>query len=412
MNSNDEQLTNNFILLRYQKAIYKFEKNLEEIYSDNNINNNKEYEGHLINLKDYEGFIKKIDYEKNKNSINNSVIDENISDSEKIYTIKQIEFITSQYLLNMIYNDNKYIIINNGLWEILCNKGEENKLSIKFEIKPNYITLKLIDGKKLVFSNYSLSKNIIIERYHFSSTYSDIHNTSNYDEIKNIYNIIEKYYNFEKKFLKDLKNSKYLYQDYGYFVDKNWIDEWKLYSNYEEIKINYLDKNIEEKNIKDQIIYYQEKYKYIYSKLNKIEIINFSKKEEFENILKTKSLALLNYDFIYPITDYNRPNSIYYQLSNNKIEIIFDYKSSLVYQIDSNIISLNKDNNNDFLHLKQLIKIFYFKEYFNKIINSPQQYLEKEKIESNKIVLINKKMMNKYKEFFNYNILYTLLKII
>ena len=273
MDRDDDLVNDKIILLKYQKAIYKFNKKLEEIYSYNNSNNNREYKGHLINLKDYEDFIKKINYEKNKYSVNNSVVDENISDSEKIYKIKQIEFITSQYLFNMIYNDNKYIIINNDLWKILCNKGEENNLLIKFEINSNNITLKLIDGKKLVFSNYSSSKNII-ERYHFASTDSDIHNTSNYDEIKNIYNVIEKYFNFEKKFLKDLKNSKYSVQNSGYFVDKNWIDEWKLYSNYEEIKINYLDKNIDEKNIIDQIIYYQEKNKYIYSKLNKIEIIN------------------------------------------------------------------------------------------------------------------------------------------
>ena len=175
MDNNEELLNNKFILLKYQKAIYKFNKELEEIYSYNNSNNNREYEGHLINLKDYEDFIKKINYEKNKYSINNSVVDENISDSEKIYTIKQIEFITSKYLLNMIYNGNKYIIINKDLWKILCNKGEENKLLIKFEFNSNYITLKLIDGKKLVFSNYSSSKNII-EKYHFSSTDSDIHN--------------------------------------------------------------------------------------------------------------------------------------------------------------------------------------------------------------------------------------------
>ena len=239
MDSNDEKLENNSLLLKYQKAIYEFEKRLEDIKYEKNNNKTRENEGHLINLNNYEEFIKKIQYDKYKNPEYYNNVDGNISESEKIY-INQIEFNTYEYFLNMIYNENKYIIINNELWEKVCNKGEENKLTINYEINSYNIYLRLINGKKLVFTNCGDN---ILESTTCSNVTSD---TTNYDEIKNIYNFIKKCSEFEKKFMNDLISSN-SNQDDGYFVDKDWIDQWKLYSNYEEIKNNYLEKNRKEK---------------------------------------------------------------------------------------------------------------------------------------------------------------------
>ena len=301
MANNDDKSNNNLLLLKYQKAIYEFEKSIEETFIKLENSESEKYDGYLINFEDYEDFIKKINYNKNENTEYNNISNRNISDSEKRYKIRHIEFNTGQYLFNLIYNDNKYIIINKELWKIVCKKGEENNLPINIEINSSYITLILNDRKKLVFSNFN---SLIIKRVIFDLSKSDIKDTSSYYEIKNMYNVIKKYYEFEKEFLSNLKSNNSSLSS-GYFLDKKWFDNWRLYSNYKDIKKNYLEKNIDEKKIIDQIIYYREKNKYIYSKLNKIKSINITKKEDLENILKSKSLVLINSTFINLISNYD-----------------------------------------------------------------------------------------------------------
>ena len=45
-----------------------------------------------------------------------------------------------------------------------------------------------------------------------------------------------------------------IHPEYTNFVDKIWIDNWKLYTGYDDIKKNYLEKKSDMKNIKDQIL--------------------------------------------------------------------------------------------------------------------------------------------------------------
>ena len=51
--------------------------------------------------------------------------------------------------------------------------------------------------------------------------------------------------------MQNLKN-KQDYNDnntYGYLVSKSWIDKWKILSNYEDIKTDYLQNNSKKKII-------------------------------------------------------------------------------------------------------------------------------------------------------------------
>ena len=67
------------------------------------------YKGHIINYEEFKNLKKSVEYDKNKNIANTKKFD--IKDSEKKIFIKELEFKTSQYLMNMLLNGNKYLII-------------------------------------------------------------------------------------------------------------------------------------------------------------------------------------------------------------------------------------------------------------------------------------------------------------
>ena len=278
----DDKINNQLLIIKYKYkyAIFNFEKYLEKIYSKISsirYSYTQYEEGYIINLEDYENLKKNINYNMFNSNYNLDNI--TLSDDEKIYKIKQIPFKSSQYLINMIYNDNKYIIINSDLWKIICENGQENEPPIKYEINSSNIIIKFNNDRKLVFSYYN-NKNIIGKSGFYTTNNSNYE--SNYSEIEKIYKDIKNYYNFEKEFCYNLKKETKSYnRSYGYLVDKKWVDEWKFYSNYEVIKNYFLEKNKNEKNIKDEIIKYCEINKIQYSKLSKISFISLKKKRRF-----------------------------------------------------------------------------------------------------------------------------------
>ena len=238
MDNNKIQL-NDSQLKKYRQALYNFEKYIEVIYSKNNLN--QEHRGFLIKYKDFEEFKNTIEYNNYKNYDLN-IKKENIHfyNSEKVFKIKQIEFKTSKFFLNMLYNDNKYIIINYELWLVICEIGRENESPIIYNIDSKYIKLVFEDGKQLNFTYHQFDKNII-DKYSYS--YYN-YNNNLLDEFKKIYKDINMYYKFEKDFIEKLKDNYYSSYNSAYLVCKTWIDKWKIYSNYEEIKNNYLDQNL------------------------------------------------------------------------------------------------------------------------------------------------------------------------
>ena len=334
------------ILKNYSRAISDFEKYLKDIYSSK-ISGENEHIGYLINLKDYEK-IKEISNEVNKNDINDCSI---------ILEINQIEIKTPQYLIYMILNGNKYIFINTDLWKIICDKDKIEDIPIKYKINGNDRTFNL---DKIEFS--FISNNNIIEE---NSLNSNFNYKSNYEKIEKIYVSIINYYKFEKTILNSLKNKRYPNDTTKeYLVDKKWVDKWKTISNYEKIKNNFVQDNLNSKeNIMNILIYYLEQNKCNYNELfETVNIRKFDEIEEFESYLKKNSLVLVDGNFINIFDNFfsflNYFKSIKYNAFNNRIH--FYLYGILSFRANKNIISINEIIN--YPNLKQLIKIFYFQK--------------------------------------------------
>ena len=156
MGNNSDLITN------YKNAISEFEKFRNIIYNKSSIGS--EYNGYLINLKDYENILKNIYDDK-----------VNINDSEINFKINQIEFKTPQYLINMILYGNKYIFINVDLWELFCDKDKKGESPIIYKINKNDITFNL-DNIELPFRHNKniIDKNTLNYNYNYVSNYNKI----------------------------------------------------------------------------------------------------------------------------------------------------------------------------------------------------------------------------------------------
>ena len=136
--------------IEYQKILYNFNN-----FENANYQDKVKYKGYIINLKDYENIKEKIKNYQNGKSINEN----NFFD----FNIKQIEFKTLNYIMNMILNGNEYIIIDEELWKIFYDKNTQKfERPIEFMINSNKVTLYLNNNKYLEFS-YSFEQKIIIK---------------------------------------------------------------------------------------------------------------------------------------------------------------------------------------------------------------------------------------------------------
>ena len=90
-------------------------------------------DGHLINSKDFEELKTKVDYKNNKNIF---LLLNVINNNEKKFKCKDLEIKTSTYLINMLLNGNKYIIVDSIFYQIICDKDNKNANSFQF-ISPN-----------------------------------------------------------------------------------------------------------------------------------------------------------------------------------------------------------------------------------------------------------------------------------
>ena len=326
---------NQILKIKYTTIISNFEEYL------NNLKNNSTHKGYLIDLKQLNDIKEKIDYKNNVKTISKVNKNNNLKNSEKILTIKDIEFKTSQYLINMIYNDHKYILIDRELWKALCEVGRENDENIVYEINNNNIIFNLKDKKKLKFAQSSENKNIIDK-----SKASNYANQSDFNELEIIYSDIINYYNFESRFLGYLNEEKKEKIEQAYLVTKEWFDDWKNYSNYDRIK-EFLNKNENNKhNIFDLLIYHKEKEKekkyFLNCNKNENKIKYYSKKNDLEQYLQNNSLVLIDTKLF---QDIHTQNYTHFSVSYRKITLYLDKK--IVIDSKDNIISLNDKKKED-----------------------------------------------------------------
>ena len=394
------------------KYVYKI-KTLESIIISFNKKNSK-HTGYIINLNDYNHLKNKIQYEKNKNKLGKHIFD--IKDDEKIMTIKDIEFKTTQYLTNMLLNENKYIIIDKAFWKVICQKGKENSPCINYEIAKNISLLKVKfrDNEELTFDN---RKNNILEESNLKNKLKN-----NFDLIKRACQNIKSYYEFEKKIQNGGKIS-----GKGYLVEKDWIDKWKEQIHYEAIKYYYLRPNESDKEIRDKLINIFEINKYKYTELKGIKNQELSNKQKIEECLKNNSLVLVNSDFIESFERIHSLSEINYNLYENNIEIYFGSGNSLKFQTKDNIIpqfgeigieNENVDNNQNPFEAKdnsvnsKRYKYKFAKDIFSILFNfNLGQKIFFDKVENSKnnidnyindYYLVNSDTFYQFLQFFSY----------
>ena len=153
----------NNLLLKYNRAIYIFEKYVEDLY----VKTDGMKYGYLINLKDYEDLKQKVNY--SKDNARKSLLKEiKLSDSERIYTIKEIEKETPEYLIEMINKGNKYIIVDQNFWKVICEKGKEHNRAIWYYVSQNNFSVTLTG----ISLNFNLTKNNIIDKSSYKNANS------------------------------------------------------------------------------------------------------------------------------------------------------------------------------------------------------------------------------------------------
>jgi len=283
-------------------------------------------------------------------------------------------------LKNDIINGYSFLIINKDFYNEICEKKDSHK--INYKISKEYITIQ--DGANpMIFKNgfnNIINKSTYLENIENNNNISQTNgaNTPN-QSLNDIYNDIINYYNLEKDIIQKTKSTgQEVFQ--GYLIDNTWVEKWKNFSDYNNIKNLYLISGATPENkIKEHI----QKH---------IENDNISKYDELKNIenyiLKNgndisqpinvnKKFNILDPNFLKPFNFTTKNDRINFIILNKTIYIKSFNRSIGPFNInENNIISpgsmapqipMNASNNNyvvnekDFECIKHLIKILYFK---------------------------------------------------
>ena len=392
----DDQTRLKDLFIKYNWYIYTFEKFIDKIYKENKESLSKEkYKGYIVNLKEYENIKDNIEYKKvkpllssqGKPDFNKIVQNFNPNKFNSINKLKQIEFKTARYLFYKITNQESYIIINEDLWNLLgCLGQNNNDSSINYTIeKENQIEINFENGDNIYIRS---NDDNIISQYSFNYSIKKEEYKYYVGEYKNIIKDINTYYSIEKEF-EDNLNKKDInsINKSGYLISNIWINQWKKITNYENIK-NLIKEN--NTKIADEIVYYLEKNKYKYDDLPPLEIFNFQTKNEIDDFLLNDSLVIINSDFKQSFKIKSKDNITTYILNKNQISINLD--KNMIFNLNKNII-ISKEN---LFFLKKMLKIIKFKP--SKDNNNENIYL------------INKKILDKFKQILDYNKICIVLK--
>ena len=391
----------------YIFSIFEFDTYINSIYSDTNYN--QEFKGYIIDYKEYQNLKAKIKYDdyiitqNNVKYLNDKISEVEKSDKNiKIEKIKPIKFKSSEDLINNLINKkNKYLLISFELFKIICHQKKEENSSYSYTIYSTYLKLDLDNNKSI---NFHRGYNILSENAYL--ILNDKH-------LLYLWNTIKEYYNFENDIKNKLKNNisnKDTYE--GFLVSKIWIDEWKKYTDYKNIIYNFSKNgniNFDENKYKiiKEILLFQNKMKkeLKFKELTKIKLINFKSIDKLEEYIINNSLAIINsnfYKLIEKDKDSSKDKLFNYSLSNKTITIYIKHIPKELSS-ENNIILSNKEQNLK-INLKILFKIFYFQEELKNNLNLKK--LQK----SIPIGMVKKNWIHKFKNNYEYTILYTLFK--
>ena len=390
-------------LTKYKIGFKEFENYIKKI--NYNLRDNYDYDfhhGYLINLNEIERIKQKINYNSNESIYIQR--NETSQDSTKYYTIKEIEFRNSDFLLNMIFNGNKYILINTTLWQLLCERNKEEKPSIKYYINKSKIKFQLDNKGELSFSN---NNNLIdLSGLYYNSKY-ELYNSNYKSFINNTYQKIIDYYEYQKKFKEYLKSPHKSEILFGYLVEIDWFEKWKKYYDYDNIKTNYLEKSVDKKYIINYVILFQQINENNKIVLDDPKINKFSNGVELSSFLKKNKCVMINESLIKSMDNLSE-KTLYYVLYENKIKFYFTSQlEPLVLDVNDNIILMKNQIDMEHQNLMQLTKIFYFQKFLSEEISKEHKIQKK----FNYIFLIKKQIISQYLTYFNYETLFNLLRV-
>ena len=423
-----EYLNNNDALGKYKPIIEEYEycctviKKIEEEFSEQyNKKENGNHKCYLIEKKDFENFKEQINYETFINKIgeyrNNMVIKIITLESEnkevKLEKLKNTILKSFKDLNDLLKEKHEFVLINaKSSNEIIENKGKGEYFcffsfnsseliitieeeSLHFHLNKNIINIDNLKDKEF-FNSSEISNNSEfdgIDRGYLISK-NVIDNNFDDDNLMNLINWIEKFYLLEKEFkyslIKKVENDKQ--KKFGYLIEIKAFNEWKNDLNYDSIK-PILDKYLKEgklyltKEEKEEI---KRLLKDQEIKKNKIESLNFKSMEELKQYNRINDLILISRElFILINENEEKLNEIEYNIvSDKKLELIIDTEKNSFNTLENIIYSYISYN------LYLLTKIFIF-----------QNDLFKEK-KPVTIYLFNKDYLQKYKDIFNYKVLW------
>ena len=389
--------------------IFNFEKSLTENDKIKTTKKNIDKLGYLIDKKAFDTLKEKIKYKRLVKHISNPKDFAKHSCGVSAYNIKTKKcepkkFNNSQDLLKAFNKKDEYIIISPLLNESInpnYNRLNEKEGLLRYQINSNNLIIFLNEFERIVFINNNT--NIIN-----NNSFLKIYNT-----IEIICNSIIEYYKFEKSLTKELNDNKLKNNNIkeGYLVDENWLDNWKKYIDYNNIKNLFLNKEDITKDI-DKIksnIYSYLDYNKI--KFDECETIKYNDLNHLNQILQNKSLVLINIEFLEILKEYNKciiGPKIAFINEYRKIKfLIMDNNRKIVESFEisayNNIISLKV--NYCFNTVNDLVKLYISQEKLKKTIKS-----KNEKIKQNNCKLLDKELITNFKKYYDYDLLIDYIK--
>ena len=359
-NDNEKKIDPNKVY-NYVKAIFNYERKVEK-NSTNYVWDVTDL-GYIIKLKDYEKFKSKIKYDELQKYINDENLYKkeinNLIESNEINDIlidfKSLKNINKEEFKDKIINQKlQYKLIYKDIWDVIY-KPEKSSLMYSIDYPETTIYLENGKGKDEKSSiSFSCINNNILNQDSLVSIGGD--------KLMNIAKSIIEFHKFENEIESNLKDKKEdIKKCSGYFINKNWVDNWKNYIDYERI-------NFDEKE--NDLIYKIMKHVYAHLKKNKrkkmleMEVLNFKSPDEFEKYLKKGSLVLINEVFYFLV--YKKPievkHEIHFTVSDRLINVYLKCGKVKIASYANLILSNNIKKIEYFIKTKENLKMINIKE--------------------------------------------------
>ena len=244
---NDEHSLNNYIFV-----FKKFLDYVKRFHSESN-NIDKVKEGYFVDLYYYNELINQINKEakEKKQNPNKNIIADNKGEVNfiklKTFGLKEVD--------EKIREEYSFIIINEDLFKIICDQEKQPIYKITYKITTE--NKLLVQENQLQFQ-YKNDKNNVVSKATILGNIGSNNNTNNSSQVSQnnyenkLYDSIKIYLENETDISTKLKtNSENIYQ--GFLVDKEWVEKWKIYSNYNNVIRLLQTNNINEAEIKNNI---------------------------------------------------------------------------------------------------------------------------------------------------------------